>query len=44
MFWCVVENFYLCYCVERGIGCHEGTDPLAEVTDLGVDIPQEGAD
>ena len=40
---CVVENFYLWYCVEIVIGCHEGTDALSEVTDLDVDIPQEGA-
>ena len=25
------------------IVCHEGTDALVEVTDLDVDIPQEGA-
>ena len=37
------RNFYLWYCVEGVIVCHEGTDALAEVTDLGADIPQEGA-
>ena len=31
------------YSVESVIGCYEGTDALAEVTDLDVDIPQEGA-
>ena len=39
----MLDNFYFCYCVEYVIGCHEGTDALAEVTDLDVDIPQEGA-
>ena len=41
--WCVVDNYYLWYCVESVIVFHEGTDALAEVTDLDVDIPQEGA-
>ena len=41
--WCVVDNFYLWYYVEGVIGCHEGTDALAEVTYLEADIPQEGA-
>ena len=41
--WCVVDNFYFWYCVEGVIVCHEGTDSLAEVTDLDADIPQEGA-
>ena len=39
----MVYNFYLWYCVEGAIVCHEGTDVLAEVTDLDADIPQEGA-
>ena len=39
----MVDNFYLWYCVE-GVGFfHEGTAALAELTDLDVDIPQEGA-
>ena len=41
--WCVADNFYFWYFVEGLIGCHEGTDALAEVTDLDSDIPQEGA-
>ena len=40
--WCVIDNFYLWYCVESLLACHEGTDTLAEVTDLDADIPQEG--
>ena len=40
---CVVDNLYLWYCVEGVIFCPEGTDALAEVTDLDADIPQEGA-
>ena len=40
---CVVENLYFWYCVEVVIVCHEGTAALADVTDLDVDIPQEGA-
>ena len=43
MSWCVVDKLYFWYCVESVIVCHEGTGALAEVTDLGVDIPQEGA-
>ena len=43
MSWCVVENLYFWYCVENVIVCHEGTDALAEVTDLNADILQEGA-
>ena len=43
MSWCVVDNFCLCYYIESLLVCHEGTDALAEVTDLDVDIPQEGA-
>ena len=41
--WCVVDNLYLWYCVEIVIVCHEGSDALAEVTDLDAYIPQEGA-
>ena len=41
--WGVVDNFYFWYCVESVIFCHEGTDALAEVTDLDAYIPQEGA-
>ena len=40
---CVVDDFYLWYCVEGMVICHEGIDALAEVTDLDADIPQEGA-
>ena len=40
---CVVDNFYFCYCVEGVIFFHEGTDALANVTDLDADILQEGA-
>ena len=43
MSWCVVDNYYLWYCVESVIVFHEGTDALDEVTDLDADIPQEGA-
>ena len=39
----MVDDFYLWYCVEIVIFCHEGTDTLAELTDLDADIPQEGA-
>ena len=44
MSWCVVENLYLWFCVESVIGCHAGTDDLAEVIELDVDITQEGDD
>ena len=36
------ENFCFYYCVESLLVCPEGTDALAEVTDLDADIPQEG--
>ena len=39
----MVDNFYFWYCLEGVIFCHEGTDALAEVTDLDADIPQEGS-
>ena len=39
----MVDNLYFWYCVDGVIICHEGTDDLAEVTDLDADIPQEGA-
>ena len=39
----MVDDFYLWYFVEGIIICHEGTDALAEVTDLYADIPQEVA-
>ena len=39
----MVDNFFFWYCVEGVIVCHEGNDSLANVTDLDVDIPQEGA-
>ena len=38
----MIDNLYLCYCVESLLVCHEGTDALAEVTELDVDIAQEG--
>ena len=41
--WFVVDNFYFWYCVEGVIFCHEGTDALAEVTDMYADIIQEDA-
>ena len=40
---CVVDDLYLWYCREGVIACHEGSDALAEVTDLDADIPQESA-
>ena len=43
MSWCVVDKFYFWYYAEDVIGCNEGTDALAEVTDLDENIPQEGA-
>ena len=43
LFRYVVDKFYLWYFVEGVIVCHEGTDALAEITDLDADIPQEGA-
>ena len=39
----MVDNFYFWYYVENVIGCHKGTDALAEATDLDAYIPQEGA-
>ena len=39
----MVDDFYFWYCVEGVIVYREGTDALVEVTDLDVDIPQEGA-
>ena len=41
---CVVDDFYFWYCVEGVIVCNDGTDALADVTDLDADILQEGAD
>ena len=41
---CVVDYICFWYFVEGVIIFHEGTDALAEVTDLDADIPQEGAD
>ena len=41
---CVVDDFYFWYCVEGVIVFYEGTNDLAEVADLDVDILQEGAD
>ena len=37
----MVDEFYFWYCVEGVVIFHEGTDALAEVTDLDADIPQE---
>ena len=39
----MIDDFYLWYCVEGVIVCHEGTDALSEVTDLDADIHQEVA-
>ena len=39
----MVDDFYFWYFVEGVTICHEGTDALAEVTNLDADIPQEGA-
>ena len=39
----MVDDFYFWYCVEGVVICHEGTDALAEFTDLDADIPQEVA-
>ena len=39
----MVDNFYFWYCIEGVIGCPEGPDDFAEVTDLDADIRQEGA-
>ena len=40
---CVLDNLYFWYFVEGVIACHEGTNSLAEVTDLDADISEEGA-
>ena len=40
----MVDNLCFWYCIEILLVCNEGTDTLAEVTDLDSDIPQEGAD
>ena len=40
---CVVDNLYLCYCVESLLVFHKGTDALAKVADLDADILQKGA-
>ena len=37
----MVYDFYFWYFAEGVVICHEGTDALAEVTDLDADIPQE---
>ena len=42
MSWCVVDNLFFWYCLESVVFCHEGTDALAEFTELDEDIPQEG--
>ena len=39
----MVDDLYFLYCAEGVVICHEGTDALAEVTDLDADIPQESA-
>ena len=39
----MLDNLYFWYCVETVIGFHEVTDALDGVTDLDVNIPQEGA-
>ena len=40
--WCVVDNICFRYFIEGLFVSHEGTDALAEVSDLDADIPQEG--
>ena len=40
---CIVDDLYFWSFVEGVVIFHEVTDALAEVTDLDVDIPQEGA-
>ena len=37
----MVDDLYFWYCVEGVVICNEGTDALADVTDLDADIPQE---
>ena len=40
--WCVGDNIFFRYFIECLFVCHEGTDALAEIADLNLDIPQEG--
>ena len=42
LYWHVVDNIYLWYCIELLFISHQGTDALAEVADMVVDIIQEG--
>ena len=39
--WCAVDNICFWYCTEGFFVGHEGTDALAEVSDLDADILQE---
>ena len=39
LYRCMVDDFYFKYLVEVVVICHEGTDALADVTDLDADIP-----
>ena len=39
----MLDNLCFWYCIEIFLVHHEGNDELDEVTDLDVDIPQEGA-
>ena len=40
--WRVVYNIFFQYCIESLFVSHEGTESLAEVSDLDADILQEG--
>ena len=42
LYWRVVDNIYLWYCIECLFVSHEGTDTLDEVTEMDADITQEG--
>ena len=39
----MLDELYFWYCVEGVVIFPEGTDALAEVTDLDADMPQESA-
>ena len=42
LYWNVIENICLRYCIELLFISHQGTDALDEVADMDADIPQEG--
>ena len=42
LYWHVIENICLPYCIELLFISHQGTDALDEVADMDADIPQEG--